>query len=99
MAMVSFGIFVARPIRLCLLWDSRKPSMAIVLVRLLKPHDVVPTIDVNRFAGNSRARFGQQEYGGSADLARIDVAFQRRAFSMGLQHFAEIRDAARGERL
>src|SRR5260370_225982 len=96
MAMVSFGIFVAQPILAVRLYFAKTANRAKASECRLESHDVLAAIDVNLFAGDSRARLRQQECRGSAHFARIDVALQRRALRMCLEHVAEIGDAARG---
>src|ERR1700751_3629875 len=49
-------------------------------------HDVVAAIDVNRLTGNAGAGFGKQKHCRGANLARVHVAFQRRALVMGFEH-------------
>src|SRR6266404_8724639 len=75
------------------------PSMAIVSLGInalrdcsptrSETHDVIAAIDVNRFAGDARACVGKQEGGRSADLGRVNIAFQRRAVGMRLEHVAQ----------
>src|SRR5439155_26297542 len=68
-------------------------------VPLLKPHDVVPAIDEDCFAGDARARLGKQKGSGRADFGGIDIALERGALHLGLEHVAEVRNSARRQRL
>src|SRR5215470_14560444 len=60
-----------------------------VFFHILKAHDVVSRVDVNGFAGDSGAEIRGQKQRGIAHLARFDVALQRRALGLRLQHLAE----------
>src|SRR5882724_12934099 len=64
----------------------------------LKSHNVVAAIDVNSFTGDAGAAGREEECGGGADFASVNVAAQRSAFGVALEHVAEAGDAAGGER-
>src|SRR5258707_8972707 len=88
-----------------LLPDPAGPSMAMVSFGILaaesrgrlETHDVIAAINVNGFAGNSGASFGEEEDGSSSDFGRIDIALERRAIGVCFEHFAEIGNPSRRE--
>src|SRR5882672_6202237 len=64
----------------------------------LKSHNVVAAIDVNGFTGDAGTARREKECGGGADFASVNVAAQRSAFGVALEHVAEAGNAAGGER-
>src|SRR5213078_644395 len=64
----------------------------------LKAHNVVAAIDVNGFTGDAGAAGREKECGGGADFASVNIAAERSAFGVALEHIAEAGDAAGGER-
>src|SRR5438067_8470507 len=66
----------------------------ILLSSISEPHDVVAAIDVDGLTGNSRAQVGREVDRRVADLAGFDIAPEWCAFSVGLEHLAESRNAA-----
>src|ERR1700726_927020 len=44
---------------------------------LLKPHNVIPAVDINHFAGDAAAGIGGEEDSGRTDFCNIDVAAER----------------------
>src|SRR5882724_2221646 len=61
----------------------------------LKSHNVVAAVDVDGFTGDAGR---EKECGGGADFASVNVAAERSAFGVALEHVAEAGDAAGGER-
>src|SRR5579859_7767589 len=64
----------------------------------LKSHDVVAAVDVNSFTGDAGTAGREEERGGGADFAGVNIAAERRTFGVALEHVAEAGDAACGER-
>src|SRR3712207_9473820 len=69
------------------------------LLPTLESHDVVAAVHVEDFAGDAGGERAEEEERGVADLARLDVAAQRRALCVVAQHDVHVADAARGERV
>src|SRR5882757_7153459 len=63
----------------------------------LKSHNVVAAIDVNSFTGDAGAAGREEECGGGADFASVNVAAQRSAFGVAFQHFAKAGDSPGSE--
>src|SRR5947207_12574828 len=63
----------------------------------LESHNVVAAIDVNGFAGDAGSAGREEECGGGADFASVDIAAERSAFGVALQHVAEAGNATGGE--
>src|ERR1035437_32054 len=68
-------------------------------LRWLEPHDVIAAIDVHDFSGDGAGEVAGQKQGRAADFQLVHIAAERGAVGMGLEHVAEIADAARGESL
>src|SRR5882724_353029 len=64
----------------------------------LKSHNVVAAIDVNGFTSDAGSAGREKECGGGADFASVNVAAERSAFGVALEHVAEAGNAASGER-
>src|SRR3712207_8437038 len=69
------------------------------LLPTLESHDVEAAVHVEDFAGDAGGERAEEEEGGVADLARLDVAAQGGALGVVAQHHAQVADAARGERV
>ena len=65
----------------------------------LESHNVVAAIDVNGFTGDAGSAGREKESGGGADFASVNVAAERSAFGVALEHVAEAGNAAGRERL
>src|SRR5262245_11691579 len=82
--------------------DPAGPSMAIVSLRMepvgrrpgLKTHDVVAAVHVNGFTSDPGAGLGEQKRRRRTYLSGVHVALERRPLGVGLQHVAQVRDAA-----
>lgn len=66
---------------------------------LLKPHDVIAAVHVEGFAGDGAGQVGGEEEGCAADFELVNVAVERGAVGVGLEHVAEGSDAAGGQGL
>src|ERR1035437_1711262 len=68
-------------------------------LRWVERHDVIAAIDVHDFSGDGAGEVAGQKQGRAANFQLVHIAAERGAVGMGLEHVAEIADAARGESL